>query len=40
MMDQTLICPECKNGKHQNCDKQAYDDATDELVPCRCLCQK
>lgn len=35
MIDMFLWCPECKNGKHQNCDGWALDSA-DELLPCRC----
>lgn len=30
------ICPECRNGKHVNCDGQAWDDVADELTVCRC----
>lgn len=31
-----LWCPECVNGKHQNCVGQALDPVTDDLVPCAC----
>lgn len=36
--DQTTIpvCPECVNGKHKNCDGNAWDDVEDELTDCRC----
>lgn len=30
------ICPECAQGKHQNCVGQAWDDATDQPVACSC----
>lgn len=30
------ICPECRNGKHQNCDGQAWDEEADELTVCEC----
>jgi hypothetical protein len=30
------ICPECRNGKHINCDGMAYDDEADDLVLCAC----
>lgn len=29
-------CPECMQGKHQNCAHQAIDPDTDELVDCEC----
>lgn len=29
-------CPECRNGKHQNCDGAAWDDETDDLTLCAC----
>lgn len=29
------ICPECMQGKHINCTKEALS-ASDELVPCDC----
>jgi hypothetical protein len=32
------LCPECRNGKHVNCTREALSDA-DEIVPCRCDCQ-
>lgn len=31
-----LICPECDNGKHVNCDGRAMHPVTDELSPCSC----
>lgn len=31
------ICPECRNGKHQNCTNEALDESTDEIVPCNCI---
>lgn len=30
------ICPECKAGKHDNCDGTAWDDEKDELTECFC----
>ena len=30
--------PECRDGKHPNCDGQAWDDDADELTACRCSC--
>lgn len=29
------ICPECRNGKHPNCDGWAIDD-NDEIAVCSC----
>lgn len=29
-------CPECRDGKHRNCDGTAWDDATDALTACAC----
>jgi hypothetical protein len=29
-------CPECKAGKHINCDGQAWDDDADQAVTCVC----
>jgi hypothetical protein len=30
------VCPECQQGKHQNCEGQAWDAETDGPVDCRC----
>lgn len=30
------VCPECRAGKHRNCDGVALDERTDEIVPCTC----
>lgn len=30
------MCPECRAGKHFNCDATAWDNDTDEAVPCAC----
>lgn len=30
------ICPECRAGKHANCDGKAWDDTADCLTVCRC----
>jgi hypothetical protein len=32
----TAICPECRVGKHGNCDGRALDETTDEIVDCDC----
>jgi hypothetical protein len=31
-----LTCPECVQGKHQNCTGWAIDEATDKFEPCAC----
>lgn len=34
------VCPECRDGKHQNCARMALDEQTDEITSCWCeLCQ-
>lgn len=33
-----VICPECDNGKHPNCDGRALHPVTDELTACACPC--
>ena len=33
------LCPECHQGKHQNCTRQAWDDVTDGLTECLCVCR-
>jgi hypothetical protein len=30
------ICPECKQGKHQNCTGDAFDEDLDDIVACYC----
>lgn len=30
------ICPECRQGKHRNCDGLAWDFDIDKMVDCRC----
>lgn len=30
--------PECKQGKHDNCTEEAWDDALDCLTDCLCMC--
>jgi hypothetical protein len=30
------VCPECAQGKHINCDGQAFDDDSDAVVECGC----
>jgi len=34
--DQPLLCPECRNGKHPNCDGHAWDQTADAPAPCEC----
>lgn len=31
-----FTCPECREGKHQNCDGRAWDNAKDDYTPCNC----
>jgi hypothetical protein len=31
------LCPECRAGKHGNCDGTGWDIDADERVPCPCL---
>lgn len=31
-----LMCPECAQGKHGNCDGTAWNDAADDIDRCRC----
>jgi hypothetical protein len=30
------VCPECRAGKHGNCDGTAWDETADRLVDCPC----
>lgn len=30
------VCPECQQGKHDNCEGQAWDNAADAPGPCQC----
>lgn len=30
------VCPECRDGKHANCDGTAWDDHTDQPTHCAC----
>ena len=30
------VCPECRDGKHINCDGRAWHPVTDQIVPCTC----
>lgn len=30
------VCPECEQGKHDNCNGDAWDDQADELTSCDC----
>jgi hypothetical protein len=30
--------PECKAGKHHNCDGKAWRDDLDDIGPCQCTC--
>lgn len=36
MSEDDLICPECRAGKHDNCDGYAWDDDLDAMSTCRC----
>lgn len=29
-------CPECRDGKHNNCTEWAVHPVSDEVVPCAC----
>jgi len=31
-----FICPECKQGKHDNCDGTALDELKDVFTACEC----
>lgn len=35
-VDDETACPECRNGKHRNCDSTAWDFSTDVGVACEC----
>lgn len=35
-MTALVICPECRDGKHQNCIGYALDAATDIVGECQC----
>ena len=35
-MNDFVTCPECKQGKHSNCDGSAYDMTNDAIVVCDC----
>jgi hypothetical protein len=30
------ICPECEQGKHPNCNGEAWDSVTDSITDCKC----
>lgn len=32
----SFVCPECRAGKHGNCDGYAWDDQLDEPTACSC----
>lgn len=34
------IGPECRAEKHRNCDGDALDETTDEIVQCACGCNR
>lgn len=34
--DDISICPECVQGKHQNCDRTAWNNTKDEETKCPC----
>lgn len=31
-----MICPECRNGKHDNCQGDAWDNERDRPTICEC----
>jgi hypothetical protein len=31
-----FICPECLQGKHQNCDRTTLNEEDDLIVECEC----
>lgn len=33
------ICPDCRDNKHSACVDQAWDEATETIVPCSCGCR-
>ena len=33
-----ILNPECKVGKHRNCDGIGLDDDTDKFIDCPCEC--
>lgn len=35
-MSDPPVCPECRAGKHLNCDTTAWDNDLDAPVPCEC----
>lgn len=36
MSEHPPVCPECVQGKHINCDGQAWDSRVDEITDCQC----
>jgi hypothetical protein len=36
VMTHQLMCPECRDGKHDNCDGSGWDRETDEFIRCPC----
>lgn len=30
------VCPECREGKHRNCNGDAWSNVLDEVVSCNC----
>lgn len=35
-----LVNPECRDGKHDNCDGNAWDTRTDAVTDCPCTCHE
>lgn len=35
-MKRIILCPECKAGKHGNCNGEAWDEEVDEPTSCGC----
>lgn len=37
MSADTHVCPECRDGKHRNCEGTAWSDETDSPTSCACV---
>ena len=40
MLSVEFLNPECRDGKHRNCDGRALDVARDVFVGCDCSCHE
>lgn len=36
LVDLAPVCPECRAGKHRNCDGTALNETTDDITDCIC----